>query len=123
MSYDWTIESSSKDVSCPDCGLHDVFDPGGDWLEHWNPTYNYGPMFRAATETERGIHDFDGKTVAEVLPIVEAMLARMKASPSKFRALEASNKWGTYDEWMPFFEGEVVPAFRSAPLDAIVRVR
>lgn len=122
MSYDWEIRSVAKDTLCPHCGGVTGHEPKAT-LAYWNPTYNYGPMFRAATETEHGIHDFDGKTVAEVLPIVEAMLARMKASPSKFRALEASNRWGTYDEWIHFFEREVVPAFRSAPPDAIVRVR
>lgn len=121
MSYDWSIEAQAKDITCPHCGGATGRAQGGE-IAHWSPTYNYGPMFRAATETEHGIYDFDGKTVAEVLPLVEQMYARMAADPAKFRALDPPNRWGTYDEWMPVFVDKILPAFRSAPADAIVRV-
>lgn len=122
MSYDWTIEAQAKDITCPHCGGVTGRDNGGT-IEHWDPTYNLGAMFSAATGTPGGIHDFDGKTVAEVTPLVEAMFARMVASPTTFRAHDSPNGRGTYDEWLPFFGSVVLPAFHAAPPDAIVRVR
>jgi hypothetical protein len=121
MSYDIEIRLAEKDLTCPHCnGV--IGHQAAEALRYWDPTYNYGPMFRAACGTEHGIHDWDGKTVAEVLPLLEAMYATLAADPVKFKAFDASNGWGTYRDLMPFLRDNVLPAFREAPPDAVVRV-
>jgi len=121
MSYDIDIRTTEKDLTCPHCGGV-TGRQNAETIYTWDPTYNYGPMFRAACGTEHGVHDWDGKTIAEVLPLLEAMYAALVADPQKFRALNASNGWGTYDKLTPCIRDNVLPMFRRAPPDAVVRV-
>lgn len=83
----------------------------------WNYTWNIYQMTQAAGW---GIGDFDGRTAADALAILEGGMARMRADPAKFRALNPENGWGDYDRFMDRLE-ELVVAFRAAP-KAIVRV-
>lgn len=59
----------------------------------WDPTYNFGPMFREAK-----INNFDGKLASECAPILRAGIADMEANPEKYTALNSSNGWGVFDE-------------------------
>ena len=90
MSDDVTVTES---VACPACGhcKGEVFE--------FSPTYNLRPMFHAAGFCLR---DFNGMTGAEVAPVLTVAVASMEADPAKFRALDAPNGWGTYDDIMPY---------------------
>jgi hypothetical protein len=121
MSYDIDILTTDRDLMCPHCGGAVGHQTAGT-IYTWDPTYNYGPMFRAACGTDDGVRGWNGKTVAEVLPMLEAMYEALVADPRKFRALEPANKWGTYEELIPCLRDNVLPAFRGAPPDAVVRV-
>lgn len=59
-----------------------------------DPTTNLRPMWEAA-----GI-DFDaleGKTAAEIKPVLKAAIAAMEADPEKFKELNPPNGWGDYE--------------------------
>lgn len=90
MSYDVTVFDGPECPTCKRCG-GELFD--------WSPTYNYAPMFRAAGF---GLRAFDGQTGAQVAAVLAPAVAAMEADPEKFRVLEASNGWGTYDNVMPY---------------------
>ena len=89
MSHDVTV----LDAACPICKRS-----GSIWFE-FNSTYNLTPMFDAAGFRMR---DFNGKTGAEVAPILAAAVAVMESDPAKFRAFDSPNGWGTYDQIMPY---------------------
>lgn len=69
-------------------------------FEVGNMTYNIRPMFRAAVGAS--FRDFHGMTCAQALPFVMFAWQQMKRRPDEFRKVEASNGWGTYDQFMPF---------------------
>lgn len=71
-----------------------------------NYTHNCGPMAKEAglydavwRPDENGI-----ETAAQLIPILEAGIATMKADPARFEALNPSNGWGSYDTFMPWLE-------------------
>lgn len=120
MSYDISIDVPAHDKRCPHCDGIVERVPAAQ-LHHWDPTYNYTPMFRAALGGN-GIHDWNGKTVAEVAPKLQELVQALLADPAKFSAYDAENGWGSYRALMPFLQERVVPAFREAPPFAIVTV-
>lgn len=40
----------------------------------------------------------------DIAPLLREGLARLKAEPEKYRKLDASNGWGTYDQFVPWVE-------------------
>ena len=87
-----------------------------------NITHNLGKMAEAA-----GIYDAvwrpeeHGITKAEqLIPILEKGIADMRANPTKYRAFNSPNGWGTYDNFVPWLE-KYLEACRENP-DAEVTV-
>lgn len=69
-----------------------------------NITHNLGPMAKAA-----GIYDClwrpaeHGYThAAQIVPILERGLRELRGDPEKFKAYNASNGWGMYENFVPF---------------------
>lgn len=121
MSYNITIEVPEHDQICPHCKKVTGHGPATVFAE-WNPTYNFGPMFRAAAQTDGGIHDWNGKTVGEVRPLFYAMLDRLQSDPARFRPLEPKNGWGTYDQLVNMMQVYWIPVIERAPSFAVVTV-
>lgn len=59
-------------------------------------------------------------TAADILPILRAGIARMKADPEKFIALNPENGWGSYETFLPWLE-RYADACEANP-DALVEV-
>lgn len=71
-----------------------------------NITHNLGAMAEAAgiygatwRPDENGI-----TTAAQLIVPLRAGIAAMKADPVRFVAFNASNGWGTYDDFVPWLE-------------------
>jgi hypothetical protein len=87
VSYDIDIT-----VEHPD-GYSSSFDVG-------NMTYNIAEMVRQACGVT--FSWFDGMSCEKALPLLRFCWLRMKRYPDFFRPFEASNGWGTYDQFMPY---------------------
>ncbi len=88
-----------------------------------NVTHNLGGMAQAAGIYEAlwRPEEIGVTTAAQMIPLLEDGLAKLKADPDKFRALNAQNSWGTYDKWFLPFVQEYLAACRENP-DATIRV-
>ena len=74
---------------CPHCGR------GPDRVWESSPTYNLGPMWRAAgVPFDEGI---EGKRGRELLDDLRVSLATLRADPARFKAMNPPNGWGDYD--------------------------
>lgn len=78
--------------------------PGWVDVHHGNLTHNLGPMAEAAglyaalwRPTEAGY-----TTAADIVPILRAGRERLLADPNRYRALNPSNGWGTYEGLVSF---------------------
>lgn len=60
------------------------------------------------------------KTAGELVAPLKAGLALMRSDPARFRAFDAANGWGTYDDFVPWI-AEYLAACEANP-DAEVRV-
>lgn len=112
MSFDITLTTPSG-RTCPTCGET----PRHACVGEWSPTYNFAPMFVAAG---LDLLALSGWTAADVAPVLRAAIARMREEPARFRSLEASNGWGTYDEALPLLD-EMLLTMELHP-DAVLRV-
>lgn len=90
----------------------------------FNITHNLNGMADAAgiykclwRPEENGI-----KTAAEMIPLLEAGLASLKAEPEKYLPLEPANKWGTYPGFVEFVDG-VLACCRENPDAEVVAGR
>lgn len=69
-------------------------------FEVGNMTSNCNRMLIAACGVSMGwFHDM---ACEKALPILRHAWREMKRDPARYRALEADNGWGTYDQFMPF---------------------
>lgn len=68
-----------------------------------NITHNVAPMWRKAGVME-ALYESDGKLAGEVLEVLRAGLADMKAKPAEYKALNPSNGWGSYARAVPWLE-------------------
>ncbi len=68
-------------------------------------TWNYCPMFQAAFGHD--IKEFSGEPAAIVGANVASALERMRTDPPRFKAFDAPNGWGTYDQLLPQLEAFV----------------
>mgnify|MGYP000885609505 CR=1 FL=1 len=99
-----------KSVPCAHCGRSD----GTVWER--SPTYNLAEMWNAAgVPFEPGI---EGQTAGSLLPRLESSLLELKSNPAKYRAMNAPNGWGTYEDLVSVLES-AIEAARAYP-DAIV---
>lgn len=63
----------------------------------WDPTYNYGKMFRAAFGGN-GVHDFNGMTGRDAVERLSVGIKDMKARPEYYKTFDSDNGWGVYGE-------------------------
>ncbi len=83
----------------------------------FNITHNLGAMAR-----EAGIYGAlwrpeehpEYQTAGDIVPVLEAGLAAMKADPERFKAFNAPNGWGMYHHFVPWVE-EVLAACKKNP--------
>lgn len=78
-------------VTCPKCS-----NCGREFFEDVasGVTWNIMPMYRLAGLEFRTL---DGETGRDALVRIEAALEKMKREPEKYRALNPSNGWGSYE--------------------------
>ena len=84
MSLDIYVSSPK----CPHCGAdeHDNV--------NINITYNLSKTWRAAGFDDAAC---DGGLAVAIIPNVRESLATLKADPDRFRSMNPSNGWGTYE--------------------------
>jgi len=99
---------------CPHCGR-------ADEVLDFNITHNLGRM-----AGEAGIYTFlwrpeeiGVKWASQLIVPLEEALAMMVRDPDRFRDYDASNGWGTFDQFLPWLM-KVLDACRAHP-DAEVR--
>ena len=71
-----------------------------------NITHNCGRMAELAGIYE-GLWRPDEISVtkaAQLIPLLRDGLAKMRATPEVFRAVEPENNWGTFDQFLPWIE-------------------
>ncbi len=88
-----------------------------------NVTHNLGSMAVAAEIYKvlwRPEELFENPTAADLIPLLEAGLERLKADPVYFKQYDASNGWGLYEDLVSFVE-QYLKACREDP-DAKVTV-
>jgi hypothetical protein len=90
---------------------------------HWqNITHNLGPMAERAGLYGVLWHPEDHgiKVAVDLIAPLTKGIEAMKADPARFKALNAPNGWGTYDNFVPWLE-RLLSACREYP-DATVEV-
>ena len=107
MSLDVSLMGPARWVECrcPECGnTHERQDR--DCYFDANITHNLGKMAAAAgiynhlwRPDEIGVFQ-----ASELIAPLRDGLAKMKADPDFYRGLEPTNKWGTYDNFLPWIE-------------------
>lgn len=102
MSYD-------VNATCTHCG-------GSS--DNWNYTSNCAPMWRAAG---LDIAAWDGRPVRAFAEAISVALVQLEADPEKFRAMNPSNGWGSYETLLPALE-QLRRNVLAAPADFVVRV-
>lgn len=107
MSLDIHLEIPAPVITCPHCGGA-LPGSSSDAIEvhSQNITHNLGPMAADAGIYEalwhaEDIRDFNAGKLAAIL---EPAISEMKAYPDKYRRKDASNGWGTYDQFVPWLE-------------------
>jgi hypothetical protein len=60
-------------------------------------TYNLTPMWRKAGIVTAGTSDLEGRSTAEMAPILQAGLADALSNEAAYRQLDPPNGWGDYD--------------------------
>lgn len=82
---------------------------------HWqNITHNLYPMAKAAGFGHLLWGDVPVKNAAALADAVEVGLDRMRTDPAKFKAMDAPNGWGTYEQFVPWLE-QLAEACRRHP--------
>ena len=69
---------------------------------YWNPTYNYGPIFKRAFGGD-GILGLDGMNCRHAITFIRNAVNHMLAEYQTYRQLESPTGWGTYDGALRFF--------------------
>ena len=97
-------EEKEKSCTCHDCGhVHNMVER--ECLFSANITHNLSKMADKA-----GIYDAIwnpssiGSTAADLIAVIEKGLHDMKANPNIYKTYDASNGWGTYDDFIPWIE-------------------
>lgn len=85
--------------------------------EMWNYTSNCSRMWR---EAGADLAEFDGKQAGECAEVLRAGLVALLGEPDKYRAMDPSNGWGSYDSMLKALLA-LLASFERAP-KATVRV-
>lgn len=87
-----------------------------------NITHNLNTM-----ASEAGIYkalwrpeEINAKQAKDIIPILQSGLRKLKEDPEHFKQFDASNGWGTYDQFIPWVE-KTLKACEKYP-DAEIRV-
>jgi hypothetical protein len=114
MSLDFYISQVKR---CPHCGG----EIEGDDTHDQNITHNLAGMADAAglykllwRPEENGI-----VKAGQLIEPLQLGIALMEANPERFRAMDAENGWGTYDQFVPWLK-QLLTACREYP-DGLVR--
>ena len=85
-----------------------------------NITHNLGPMADRA-----GIYDYlwhpetmGIKTASQLIGPLERAIDLMKMNPELYKQLEPENKWGTYDNFIPWLE-KLLEACKAYPESSV----
>lgn len=87
-----------------------------------NITHNLGKMADAASIYDCLWQPENSRitTAAQLIEPLKKGLTLMRAEPEKFREFDASNGWGTYDQFVPWIE-KYLAACEENP-DAVISV-
>ena len=106
MSLDVTLTTPVTTATCPHCGGSGTANLPPSDVYDANITHNLGRMADAA-----GIYqacwrpEEIGVTKAgQLAPLLRVGLEALRADPERFRAFDAPNGWGTYDQFVPWVE-------------------
>lgn len=79
-------------------------DTGGEYLatvaEAGNHTSNVAPMYFEAMGV--ALRDLDEKPALEIIPLLRKGIAEMEDDPGKYRKMNPSNNWGSYESALNF---------------------
>lgn len=123
MSLDVYLQGPAEEVgcTCSTCWHTHTREIRATVFEQ-NITHNLGAMAAAA-----GIYkacwrpeEIGVTTAAQLIPLLEAGLAKLKANPEEMKKHEAKNGWGLYEHFVPWVE-KYLAACREFP-DAHVEV-
>ena len=107
MSLDITLEGQKcfVDCCCPHCD-NDHQRETKDCFFEANITHNLNRM-----ADEAGIYAVVWRPeelcitkAGEIIATLKDGIARLEAEPEKYRAFEPANKWGTYDDFVPWLK-------------------
>lgn len=123
MSLDFYIHSSDRVTveqgPCPHCGQAMPAQTEEPMLFSANITHNLYRMWQ-----EAGVHNVlyesHGKRAAEIRETIAEGVAAMACEPERFRTFDASNRWGTYENALPWLRS-VLSACTEYP-DGVIRI-
>lgn len=105
MSYDFWLEADTGGDEPAIIEPHYVCEDGRSG-GCGNYTSNVSPMWRAALQDATGepmrLSDLDGKSGCHAAPILRHAVLIMADEPTRFRAMEPENKWGSYEGAMHY---------------------
>lgn len=101
-----TIDTGAETLTPLDL---DYSDPGG---YGWSMTYNVSPMYREAFG--HSIMDLNGLPAPEAADRMEAALRDMENNPTKYKAMNPPNGWGSYEAAMSILR-QMIPICRQHP--------
>jgi hypothetical protein len=84
-----------------------------------NITHNLTGMWHEAGVYD-ALYNSEGKTAAEVLPVLEEGLKKMMAGPEHYKQFDSPNGWGTYKHAVPWL-AELIIEFKQYP-QGVIRV-
>ena len=95
-----SLDVSLKINTCPHCDL------GWEEVFEANITHNLWPMAKHAWIYEALRHPnlIKAEYARQIIDKVEKWLADMKKRPGYYRSFDASNGWGTYEDFIPWIE-------------------
>lgn len=107
MSLDISLRSNPEQCEhCSKCLRCSIFQELSQTLFSANITHNLTGMAEKAGIYEvlwRSEENGITKAAQLVEPLYQAIL-RMKVDPESYRALNAENSWGTYEQFLPWLE-------------------
>ena len=79
--------------------------------DDWNFTSNCSSMW---CEAGADLAEFEGKTAGECIPVLESAISTLHSDPTRFRAMNPPNGWGSYETLIPALF-KLLSIFRSHP--------
>lgn len=106
MSLDFYITAPVQPTHrapCPHCGQMMTVTPELEELFSANITHNLTRMWREAGVFD-ALYESEGKRAADIVGALTEGVATMAREPDRFHAFSAPNKWGTYEQALPWLE-------------------